>query len=68
MRDGASTFFQIQCMGHFSLFWSIKTEILHIYSLAGQILKHLFPSVSVPSEQLFTEVEVNILGFSLTLR
>ena len=28
----------------------------------------LFPEVEVNSEQLFTEVEVNILGFSPTLR
>ena len=32
------------------------------------MLVQLFSSISVNSEQLFTEVEVNILGFSPTLR
>ena len=48
MRDGACAFFQIR--GIFHYFRAFKTEIFHIYSLTGQILKQLFPSVSVPSE------------------
>ena len=45
MRDGMRAFFQIQ--GIFHLFRAFKTEILHIYSLTGQILKQLSPSMSV---------------------
>ena len=37
MRDGARAFFQIQGIFHYSR--AFKTEILHIYSLTGQILK-----------------------------
>ena len=40
-------FFQMQ--GIFHYFRAFKTEILHIYSLTGQILKQLSPSVSVTS-------------------
>ena len=47
MRDGTCTFSQIQ--GIFHYFRAIKTEILHIYSLIGQILKQLSPSVLVTS-------------------
>ena len=47
MRDGTRTFCQIQ--GIFHYFRAFKTEILHIYSLTGQILKQLSPSVSVTS-------------------
>ena len=43
MRDG-TPFFQIQ--GIFHYFRAFKTEILHIYSLIGQILKQLFRSVA----------------------
>ena len=49
MRDGALAFFQIR--GIFHYFRAFKTEILNIYSLIGQILKQLFPSVSVTSEK-----------------
>ena len=61
--------------GIFYYFRAFKTQILHIYSLTGQILKQLFPSVSVPSEKyipLFIvifngKVEVagnyNLIGF-----
>ena len=45
MRDGTRFFFQIQ--GIFHYFRAFKNEILHIYSLIGQILKQLSPSVSV---------------------
>ena len=38
-------FFQIQ--GIFHYFGAVKAEILHIYSLTGQMLKQLSPSVSV---------------------
>ena len=46
MRDGARAFFEYEA------FWvayvrPFKTEVLHIYSLIGQILKQLFPSISV---------------------
>ena len=44
MRDGTRFFFQIQ--GIFHYFRAFKTEILYIYSLTGQILKQLSPSVS----------------------
>ena len=47
MRDGTHAFFQIQDIFHY--FRAFKTEILHIHSLIGQILKQLFPSVSVTS-------------------
>ena len=47
MRDGARAFLQIQ--GIFHYFRAFKTEIPHIYSLIGQILKQLSPSVSVTS-------------------
>ena len=40
-------FYQIQ--GIFHYFRAFKTEILHIYSLTGQIPKQLSPSVSVTS-------------------
>ena len=36
MRDGTRTFFQIQSVFHY--FRAFNTEILHIYSLTGQIL------------------------------
>ena len=49
MRDSVRTFFQIR--GIFHYFRAFKTEILHTYSLTGQILKQLFSSVSVPSEK-----------------
>ena len=45
MRGGARAFLQIQ--GIFHYFRAFKTEIPHIYSLIGQILKQLSPSVSV---------------------
>ena len=47
MRDSMRAFFQIQ--GIFHYFRAFKTEIFHIYSLTGQILKQLSPSVSVTS-------------------
>ena len=47
MRDGTRSFFQIQ--GIFHYFRAFKTKILPIYSLTGQILKQLSPSVSVTS-------------------
>ena len=37
MRDGTRAFFQIR--GIFNYFRAFKTEILHIYSLTGQILR-----------------------------
>ena len=40
-RDGTRAYFQIQ--GIFHYFRAFKTEILHIYSLTGQILKQLSP-------------------------
>ena len=49
MRDGTHAFIQIQ--GIFHYFRAVKTEILHIYSLTGQILKQLSPSVSVTSDR-----------------
>ena len=49
MRDGARACFKIR--GIFHYFRAFKTKILHISSLAEQILKQLFPSVSVPSEK-----------------
>ena len=45
-------FFQIQ--GIFHYFRAFKTEILHIYSLTGQIPKQSSPSVSVPSVRFLT--------------
>ena len=47
MRDGTRAFSQIH--GIFHYFRAFQTEILHIYSLIGQILKQLAPSVSVTS-------------------
>ena len=47
MHDGTHAFLQIQ--GIFHYFRAFKTEILHIHSLSGQILKQLSPSVSVTS-------------------
>ena len=49
MRDGARAFFQIRSIFHYLR--AFETEIFHIYSLNGQILKQLFPSVLVPSEK-----------------
>ena len=49
MRDGAPAFFQT--WGTFHYFGAFKTENLHIYSLIGQILKQLFPPVSVTGEK-----------------
>ena len=49
MRDGTRAFFQTQDIFHHLIFRAIKTEILHIYSLTGQIVKQLSPSVSVTS-------------------
>ena len=45
MRDGTRAFFQMR--GIFPYFRALKTEILKIHSLTGQILKQLSPSVSV---------------------
>ena len=47
MRDGTRAFSQIQ--GIFHNFRAFKTEIFYMYSLIGQILKQLSPSVSVTS-------------------
>ena len=58
MRDGTRTFFQLQ--GIFHYFRAFKTEILHIYSLAGQILKQLSPLVSVTSVRYLPRRSVNI--------
>ena len=58
MRDGTRTFFQLQ--GIFHYFRAFKTEILHIYSLTGQILKQLSPSVSVTSVRYLPRRSVNI--------
>ena len=52
MHDGAHAFLRYKAFFHY--FRAFKTEILHIYSLTRQILKQLFPSVSVPSEKIFT--------------
>ena len=49
MRYGTHAFSQIR--GIFHSFWAFKTEILHTYLQFVQILKQLFPSVSVPSEK-----------------
>ena len=49
MYDGAYAFFQIQ--GIFQYLRAFKIAILHIYSLIGQRLKQLIPSVSVPNEK-----------------
>ena len=45
MRDDARAFSHIK--GIFHYFRAFKTEILDIYSLIGQILKQLSPSVLV---------------------
>ena len=55
MRDGMRAFFQIQ--GIFHCFKAFETEILHIYSLMGQILKQLSPSVSVTSVGIYRAAE-----------
>ena len=47
MCHSALAFFQIQ--GIFHYFRPFETEIRHMYSLTGQILKQLSPSVSVTS-------------------
>ena len=49
MRDGARAFFRYEAF--FTILEHFKTEILHIYSVTGQILKYLFPLVSLPSEK-----------------
>ena len=41
MRDGTRAFFQIQ--GIFHYFRAFKTEILHIYSPTGQMIKQTIP-------------------------
>ena len=48
MRDGTHAFSDTSIFHYFRAF---KTEILHIYSLTGQILKQLSPSVSVTSDR-----------------
>ena len=40
----------VQMQGIFHCFRAFKSEILHVYSLTWQILKQLFPSMSVPSK------------------
>ena len=56
MRDGTRGFlFQIQ--GIFHYFRAVKTEILHIYSLTGQILKQLSPEVEVASGDIYRAAE-----------
>ena len=55
-------FFQIQ--GIFHYFRTFKTEILHIYSLTGQILKQLSPSLSVTSIRYLPRSSVNIHRYS----
>ena len=45
--DSTHVFFQIQDIFHY--FRAFRTEILHIYSLIGQILKQLSHSQSVTS-------------------
>ena len=47
MRDATRFFFRYKTF--FRYFRTFKTGILHIYSLTGQILKQLSPSVSVTS-------------------
>ena len=49
MRDGAALFLQIRVIFHYLR--AFKTEIFHIYLLIGQILKQLFPLVSVTGEK-----------------
>ena len=48
MRDGTRAFSDTSIFHYFRAF---KTEILHIYSLTGQILKQLSPSVSVTNDR-----------------
>ena len=55
MRDGTRAFFQIQ--GFFNYFRAFKTKILHIYSLTGQLLKQLSPSVWVTSVSMYPTSE-----------
>ena len=63
MRDGTCPFFQMG--GIFHYFRAFKTEILHIYSLIGQIQKQLSPSVSVTSAGY--EYDNFVGGFCATL-
>ena len=49
MHDGSSAFLPERSI--FLYFGAFKTETLQIYSLIGQTLKQLFPSVPVPSEK-----------------
>ena len=57
-------FFQKQ--GIFHYFRAFKTEILHIYSLIGQILKQLFPSVSSTSwDSCITIFFIGTVGYCL---
>ena len=50
-------FFQIQGNFHYN-FRSFKTEILHIYSLIGQIqIKQLFPEVEMSIEYILLSRE-----------
>ena len=51
MRDSMCTFFQIQGISH--NFRTFKTEILHIYSLTGQILKQLSPQCWWPALDIY---------------
>ena len=62
MRDGTRFLFQIQ--GIFLYFRAFKTEIIHIYSLIGQILKQLFPSVSVTSSGYLLSREYPPLAYT----
>ena len=61
MRDGTRAFFQIQ--GIFHYFRAFKTEILHIYSLTGQILKQLSPSVSMTSVRYLSPLRGIIVNY-----
>ena len=60
MCDSTHAFCQIQ--GIFHYLRAFKTEILHIYSLPGQILKQLSPSVSVTSVRYSTASHLHFGG------
>ena len=63
MCEGTRAFFQMQ--GIFHYFRAFKTEILHIYSLTGQILKQLSSSESVTNIRYLPPVRGIIVNYTI---
>ena len=63
-RDGTRAYFQIQ--GIFHYFTAFKTEILHIYSLTGQIYIYIFIRSDKSTQELAWHIYYYLVSYRTT--